>query len=684
MLENLRLGKFKNCLFLLLFLTFLIIPFRLISHHHLNLKLNSPRKTVEIFRKYMDEVFLGDYKNLLYVFECTEPDIDIYNYKFDTRDLSDALNLYAALVQMDYRNSEIPENAKGDKVTVKLMYKKTPVYLEFLKNSKGNWTFSRKTIHSEEIKKLSDERMKIYNDHFLSNRKDLSYTPNLISAAETFITFINGMEGNYGFNMADAISTLDMSNYSPIVREILGRYFSVMIYRIIKAEHKEISELSSDPTMLQPQILFIEPNVGSIVIDDVIDKKTNSIGWKFTKKTLERLPHIYRTYAKNKNTDPVAGLEHLAYPIVIDDWIYNNYPFFSKVYFSIELWKWIAVIIILAIAIGIYKLSKYILMPIYSFLKNHIFREKSRRAIYYCILPIRLILVVSWLWYTIGITAQYPYTRLPLIYTLGIMTDILILWAFWVILRVSSQIIIGKIIASKSTRITRSILIVDIVSKILQILVIIIGIYYGAMELGFDSAHILTAFGIGSIAIALAGKDTIENFFGTIMITLESPIRLNDWIIVDNYEGTVEKIGLRSTRVRTFKDSVITVPNAKFITTPVNNMGMRTYRRYDTMIGIEYNTPSAHIRDFIEGISNIIKTSVYTRKDYYIIRLNEFGEHSIEVLVYMFFETPDWEMELEAREDFIFKILALAEQLDIEIAIPSSTVFLGKKINSGG
>jgi MscS family membrane protein len=669
----------KISFLLLLVLAVFITPLTTLSNNQnqkLGLHLKSPRETVKTFRKYMDEVSLGDYKNLFYAFKCTEPDINIKNYKYDTKDLNVSLKLYYTLKQLNYRLIDFPDKVKeGDKVSVKLNYKNKPVFLHFIKITNGNWLFSKETLDSPEIKEISEDRLKVISSLFLTNRKDLTYNPNLKSAADTFITFMNGVEGNYGFTIKDSIDAMDLSNYLPIVRNALGKFAAIMIYRILKAENIDVSQLNADPSVIPPQILFIEPGIGSIVINDIINKENNSVSWKFTKHTIQNLLNVYRNYQLNMNKIPITGLNNFTFYIAIDDWIHDNYPTLTKSFIGMALWKWCAIIPVLLIAFLIYKISKLILIPIKIFLERHIFRENNRSTVYYCILPVRLILVIAWFWSILEFLGN-DYTFWLTIYILGILTDILTIWSILVILWILSELIVRKINATVKTRVGKAILVTDIISKILQIIVVISGIYHIAVQFGFDSTQILTVFGIGSIAIALAGKDTIENFFGTVMITIEGPIRPQDWIIVDDFEGTVEKIGLRSTRIRTFKDSVITVPNAKFITTPVNNMGMRGYRRYDTKIGIEYNTPTSLIRDFIEGICKIIRTSEYTRKDYYIIRMNEFGEHASEILVYMFFKTPDWEMELEAREDFIFKILEYAEELGVKIAIPSSEIHL--------
>lgn len=165
--------------------------------------------------------------------------------------------------------------------------------------------------------------------------------------------------------------------------------------------------------------------------------------------------------------------------------------------------------------------------------------------------------------------------------------------------------------------------------------------------------------------------------FGSLLIFLDKPFQVGDWIQADSIDGTVEEVGFRSTRVRTFANSVIYVPNGKISDMMVNNMGMRKFRRFNTTLGLEYGTPAEKIQLFVEGLKQIVLEHPSTRKDYYEIHLNGFGAYSIDVLFYIFFEVPNWSEELKARQDVLFKVLELASSLDVSFAFPSQTLHIG-------
>jgi len=143
---------------------------------------------------------------------------------------------------------------------------------------------------------------------------------------------------------------------------------------------------------------------------------------------------------------------------------------------------------------------------------------------------------------------------------------------------------------------------------------------------------------------------------------------------ISDLEGTVEEIGFRSTRIRTFYNSVIVVPNTKIATTAVDNMGLRQFRRVRTTIGVTYNTPPEKLEAFLEGIKNIILANPATRKDFFHVVFNDFGPSSLDILVYFFLRVPDWSHELVERQNVLLEIVNLAHTLGVSFAFPTQSL----------
>ncbi len=219
-------------------------------------------------------------------------------------------------------------------------------------------------------------------------------------------------------------------------------------------------------------------------------------------------------------------------------------------------------------------------------------------------------------------------------------------------------------------------IIVPLLRKTAKVVVVALGVVYGAQTLSIDIVPLITGLGIGGLAFAFAAKDTVENFFGSIAVVLDRPFEVGDWVVVEGVEGIVEELGLRSTRIRTFYNSQVSVPNSILVRARVDNYGRRRYRRWKTTLSVQYDTTPEQLLAFTEGIRELIRHHPYTRKDFYQVWCHDFGASSIDILLYLFFEVPDWSTELRERERLLVDIVRLADRLGVQFAFPTRTVHL--------
>jgi MscS family membrane protein len=215
---------------------------------------------------------------------------------------------------------------------------------------------------------------------------------------------------------------------------------------------------------------------------------------------------------------------------------------------------------------------------------------------------------------------------------------------------------------------------VPLVRRTIKAFVVVIGSIFVLQNLDVDVGSLVAGLGLGGLAFALAAKDTVANFFGAITIFIDRPFQIGDWVVIEKLEGTVEDVGFRTTRIRTFYNSLVTVPNAKLTGTPVDNLGARTYRRIKCDLNLTYGTSPDQIQAFVEGIRAIIVAHPDTRKDYYLVHFNRFGQHSLDILLYCFVQTPSWSDELKAKQELFLSVLKLAGDLSIQFAFPTQTL----------
>jgi MscS family membrane protein len=208
-------------------------------------------------------------------------------------------------------------------------------------------------------------------------------------------------------------------------------------------------------------------------------------------------------------------------------------------------------------------------------------------------------------------------------------------------------------------------------SLIIKALIFILSMLAVIDTLDFNLINFLAGLSIGGFALALGAQDTVKNFLGSLMIFADKSFRVGDWINNGETSGTVEEIGLRSTKIRTFYNSVVTVPNSQLSDNNIDNLGRRIYRRYKSTVVVKYNTPSSLIDEFTKRISALIAEHPNTRKDFFMVYIDDFGVYGIKVLIYTFFEVSDWNKEMKAKHELIKSILDLRDELGIEFSIPS-------------
>lgn len=217
---------------------------------------------------------------------------------------------------------------------------------------------------------------------------------------------------------------------------------------------------------------------------------------------------------------------------------------------------------------------------------------------------------------------------------------------------------------------------VPLLRRSAKVLTWVVGILFVLQNLDVDVTSLVGSLAIGGLAFSLAAKDTIANLFGSLTIFTDRPFQIGDWVDIGGTEGVVEEVGFRSTRVRTFYDSLITLPNSTVANARVDNYGKRRYRRFKVMLGLTYDTPPEAMEAFIAGVRRSIEAHPSTRKDALEVQFNKMSAHSLDILVYSFFAVETWQEELRGRQDLMLTWMRLARELGVEFAFPTQTLHL--------
>ncbi len=215
---------------------------------------------------------------------------------------------------------------------------------------------------------------------------------------------------------------------------------------------------------------------------------------------------------------------------------------------------------------------------------------------------------------------------------------------------------------------------VPLVRRSVKAIVVVIGVIFVLQNMDVDVTSLLAMGTVGTLAISFAAKDMIANLFGSVSIFTDRPFHVGDWVKIGDIEGIVEEVGMRSTRVRTFYNSLITFPNSVITTTAVDNYGARQYRRCSITLNLTYDTTAEQIQAFCDGCRAILKANPAVRQDYFEVHFSAFGATSLDVMLYFFFEVDSWSAELRERHNVFLEFLRLAEELKVEFAFPTQTL----------
>lgn len=239
------------------------------------------------------------------------------------------------------------------------------------------------------------------------------------------------------------------------------------------------------------------------------------------------------------------------------------------------------------------------------------------------------------------------------------------------------QVISGVIVASpwaKSHPASRSL--VPLGARTANVVLVAVAVIAVLSEFGYPVTSLIAGLGIGGLAIALAGQKTMEHLFGAFAIGLDQPFRQGDWISLDGVQGSVEQIGLRSTRIRTMDRTLISIPNGKVAEMRVESYAARERIRFACELGLEYRTTAAQMHAVLAGLERVLREHPKSWKESLWVRFKALGDSALVLEVNAWFETTDWSEFMLIRQEVLLKFMEVVEKAGTGFAFPTRTVHL--------
>ncbi len=379
--------------------------------------------------------------------------------------------------------------------------------------------------------------------------------------------------------------------------------------------------------------------------------------WRFATSTVARIPGLYDEFGYG----------------TLGRWLPD--AFFTIRFFEVELWQWVGlgVLIILSWVLGslgaftVIRLSRKIASRTKTTLDDDLLHAASS--------PLVLFLVVA-LFY--GGSLTLGLSVLASRFTTGAAKGLLIIAVTWLALRVVDVAARGmeQRLAARGEMAAHTV--IQMGSRIVKVFLLTLAVLSALSNLGFNVTGLLAGLGVGGIAIALAAQKTFENFFGGISIMIDRPIQVGQFCRYGDKIGTIESIGLRSTRVRSLDRTIVTIPNAEFSSIQIENFAARDRIRFHTVLGLRYETTADQLRFALVELRRFLLSHPRVNPDPARVRFVGFGAYSLDLEVFAYVDTSDWAEFLAIREDLLLRIMDIVEKSGSGFAFPSQTLYVGK------
>ena len=283
--------------------------------------------------------------------------------------------------------------------------------------------------------------------------------------------------------------------------------------------------------------------------------------------------------------------------------------------------------------------------------------------------PLKNFILVLGIYIALSILPLTP----PLRYYLTVIFRILIVvfaaWAFY-------NLCESRPFKAVSRRYRLDPLLVEFLVKALKAVIVALAVIMILHQLGYDVNGFIAGLGLGGLAVALAAKDVLANIFAGIVIIADKPFSVGDWISTPEVEGTVEQVSFRSTRIRTFAQALVTVPNAVLANEAVTNWTRMGKRRVSFHLKVALSTPRENLERCVSRIREALQQHPDVHPDTILVHFEDFGESSLEIRIYYFTKTTVFAEFLAAKEAVNLKIIEILEEEGVALALPARSIHL--------
>lgn len=470
-----------------------------------------------------------------------------------------------------------------------------------------------------------------------------------------------------GGDYAAAARFLDLSAIPAAEREESGpnlaRDLHIVLDRILWVDLDTLSELPEgiEDDGLPPgrdRLGIIRTRSGPV---DLLLARVPAAGgeqvWRVSASTVKRIPALYAQYGFPPFIDRL--------PRVLGEWSF----------LGTYLWQWIGLLVLAPAAWVLAFLVTWVILRLAHSFTRRTATGLDDRVVEYVHRPLRftaalyLFLAGSY-WLRLDAPVQG--------FLVGVSRGLTILLVTWVCLRLVD--ILTSAAREQMVREERraAVSMLDLGCRVAKAFVVAFGLLGLLQNLGFNVSGVMAGLGIGGVALAFAAQKTVENLFGGVSLSLDQPIRVGDFCKYGSGMGTVEAVGLRSTRIRTLDRTLVSVPNAQLAAVELENFTMRDRFRLFATIGVRYETSPDQIRRLVGSIRELLAAHPKVVQEPLRVRFVGFGASSLDIEIFTYIGTQDINEFYAIREELNLGIMDLVAAIGTGFAFPSQTLYLGR------
>jgi MscS family membrane protein len=379
--------------------------------------------------------------------------------------------------------------------------------------------------------------------------------------------------------------------------------------------------------------------------------------WVFASSTVRFIPALYTEYGYGMLGDLLPA------------------PFFTVRFLAIQLWQWIGLFLIMILSLAVALVVRAVFGRIMVPIALRTATDFDDKLIALASKPATLFIAL--LCFTAG--SRVLRLSVPVHEVLGLVEKVLaVVIVTWFFLRLADVTVdvVRHRLESQGRRSLAAML--PLGRRTVKVLMAFLALVVMLQSLGFNVTGLVAGLGVGGLAVALAAQKTLENLFGGVTLTADQPVRVGDFCRFGDKVGTIEDIGLRSTRVRTLDRTLVTIPNSEFSQLQIENFAARDRIRLYLMLGLRYETSPDQLRHVLIGLRKLLLSHPKVHSEPARVRFVGFGAHSLDLEVFAYILTQDYNEFLAIREDIMLRMMDTVGESGSGFAFPSQTIYVGR------